>query len=231
MTNSTLYICGDSFCTEDLSHGTSWVGLLKDALPNINIVNLASPGASNYLISLQVQHALDNKCDYLIYHATSSIRNEFQIGTSDHKKDHIERYWHPDDQNNKSVLSTSWISATRNTSDVMLDHNNTIKGFFTNHVDFLSMVRKNYIFIDYTLKIIRSKMGNTNWLWSRGGFEHYKFSESQSWNFSSYQVEESTINLWDDFDHDLLRPYYHVTDFTIHQRVCNLYLDMLKLTN
>jgi hypothetical protein len=172
---------------------------------------------------------LDNNCDYLIYHATSSIRNEFQIGTSDHKKDHIERYWHPTDQNNKSVLSNSWINATRSTGDVLINSQHVIKEFFTNHVDFLSMVRKNYIFIDYTLKIIRSKMGNMHWAWSRGGFEHFKFFKSQDWDFSSYQSEECAINLWDDYDHSLVRPYYHVTDHEVHQKLCNLYLDMLKL--
>ena len=67
------------------------------------------------------------------------------------------------------------------------------------------------------------------WAWSRGGFEHAKFLDSQDWDFSSYQAQECAINLWDHYDNNVIRPFYHVTDTETHKKVCNLYLDMLKL--
>lgn len=231
MTNFNFYICGDSFCFEDPDYGPSWVNLLKDALPNINIINLASPGASNYLIFLQVQHALNNHCDFLIYHATSSIRNEFSIGNNDCKKDHFSRYWTPTDTKNKSVVSNSWADPTRGTGEMMNKSGNLIKQFFTEHIDFSSMVGKNYIFIDYTLNLIASQLPRTKWAWNRGGFEHYKFTGAQEWEFSKFTDRECQINLWDDYDHALLRPYYHVVDINVHKQVRDHYLNMLELTN
>jgi len=79
MTKKTLYICGDSFCSSDPEYGKNWSDLIAERCLNLEVVNLSSPGASNYLIYLQVKQALEKNCDYLIYHATSSIRQEFLI--------------------------------------------------------------------------------------------------------------------------------------------------------
>jgi len=231
MAKRNLFICGDSFCSEDPEYGPSWVALLKEALPDVNVITLASTGASNYLIFLQVQHALNNQCDFLIYHATSSIRNEFLIDNDDCKKDHFSRYWAPHDTKNKSVVSNSWADPTRCTGTLLTKSGHLIKQFFTEHVDFTSMVGKNYIFIDYTLNLIASQLPRTKWVWSRGGFEHYKFQGVQEWDFSKFADRESDINLWDDFDHSLLRPYYHVTDINVHRQARDHYLSMLELTS
>lgn len=229
-TKLSLYVCGDSFCTQDLDYGPNWVDLLTHKCSELTVINLSSPGASNYLIFLQVQQALKNNCDYLIYHATSSIRNEFAIADDQRKKDHLERYWSPHDSQNKTVVSNSWVNANRNTNLFSSKSDLVFKEFFANHIDFLSMVGKNYIFIDYTLRMISESMHKQNWAWNRGGFEHFKFSgASDEWDFSNYVDQECAVNLWDDYDRNVVRPYYHVTDPKIHKKVCNLYLDMLNL--
>jgi hypothetical protein len=224
-----LFICGDSFCFPDPQYGPCWVDLIQIARPNIEIVNLSSPGASNYLISLQVQHALENKSNWIIYHATSSIRQEFSISRNIATKDSIDRYWNPLSKQNKAVVSNSWISATRNTDDLLLEGDQTIKRFFTEYIDLPSMINKNYIFIDYTLKLLDSSLPRSQWAWSPGGFEHKNFSDSVSWDFSNFQNRICKINLWDDYDNSKMRPYYHVTDPEIHQKVCETYLQMLDL--
>jgi hypothetical protein len=224
-----LFVCGDSFCFPDPDYGLSWVDLIQKSRPNIEIINLSSPGASNYLISLQVQHALKNNCDRIIYHATSSIRQEFSIAQHTATKDSINRYWNLMSKNNKSVVSASWISATRYTDELLSDEDQIIKKFFTEYIDLPSMINKNYIFIDYTLKLLDSFLPRSQWAWSPGGFENKKFSDSISWDFANFQDRMCKINLWDDYDNSKMRPYYHVTDPTIHQRVCELYLQMLDL--
>ena len=223
----TLYICGDSFCTVDPEYGPCWVDLLIEKLPNIKVVNLAIPGASNYLIQLQVKQALEEKCDYLIYHATSSIRQEFSISDGAHQRDSIDRYWSPTDRDHKSVMCNSWLSPNRY---YQYDSNeNTIRDFFLKHIDFVSLIEKNYIFINYTLDKISNSNFIKNWIWSPGGFEHPKFNDTLSWNFDNYKHYQSSFNLWDEYDRNLTRPYYHVTNKIIHQKVCDSYLKMLQL--
>ena len=140
LTKSRLFICGDSFCFPDPEYGTCWADMIALSLPEVDVINLSSPGASNYLISLQVQHALSNHCDWIIYQATSSIRQEFSIAKSSSIKDGIDRYWNPTSKKNKSVISNSWISVTRNTEDLLTSDNQSIKQFFTDFVDIPSMI-------------------------------------------------------------------------------------------
>lgn len=226
---SRLFICGDSFCFPDPEYGTCWVNMIELSLPEIDVINVSSPGASNYLISLQVQHAIANNCDWIIYQATSSIRQEFSIAKGSSSRDYIDRYWNPRSEENKSVISNSWVSATRNTENLLVSKDQSIKQFFTNFVDIPSMIHKNYIFIDYTLRLLAESLPRNRWAWSPGGFEHKKFLDSTEWDFSKYQDRICAVNLWDDYDNSLLRPYYHVTDPNIHHKVCESYLSMLDV--
>jgi hypothetical protein len=233
MTNtSTVYICGDSFCIEDPAYGDNWVGLLKKKLPNTNVINLSVPGASNYLIYLQIKEALRCNCDYIIYHATSSIRQEFLIVNDGAKIDSIQRYWHPFQQTTQSMVSTSWLNPDGQTKDAFTnDQIVLIKTFFTELVDLPAMIEKNYIFINHTLAMLSQSQSLKNWIWSRGGFEHKSFNPNVNWDFSNYSQRECLINLWDKYDRHRIRPYYHVTDPSIHENACNQYIKMLQLTN
>jgi hypothetical protein len=234
----TLYICGDSFCASDADYGESWTDLLIKRLPHIQVIRLASIAASNYLIALQVKEALAAGCNYLIYNATSSTRYEYSLRHDGAVVDSISRYWHVDDQVDKSVASHSWHSATNGTQDLLIKKDGLIKDFFEQCVDFPSMIMKNYMLIDYTLKCIAEKMPETNWAWSRGGFEHPRFSQSahpkfnpysSHWDFSRYQANHCAINLWDDFDQLRRRPYFHVTGDEVKEKTCDHYIRMLGL--
>lgn len=225
-----LFICGDSFCFPDPEYGPCWVDLLDKKLVDVEIINLSSPGASNYLIYLQIDYALKNNCDYLIYHATSSVRHEFCIEDNPVDMDHIKRYWNPRDRKNKDLVTTSWLNPVRNTDDLLRKDSDFILKFFAKHVDMAVAINKNYIFIDYSLQKLSDSLPRENWAWSRGGFEHKNFSDSSdSWDFSKYQDRHCEINLWDDYDRSLARPFYHVTDIAIHQKVCDHYIKMLNL--
>jgi hypothetical protein len=224
-----IYICGDSFCSQDKEYGNSWVDLLMQKTTK-KIVNLSRPGASNYLIYLQVKQALANNATHIIYHATSSIRHEFSFESIDTGKDNINRYWNVlDPDNHKKTICTSWSTPLNNTLYNFKNELTEIYKFGTKFLDLPSTIEKNYIYILFTLRLVQENNHLCEWVWSRGGFEHKKFNSSSDWDFSQYQQYESKINLWDHYNPSVLRPYYHITDTKIHQDVCNLYYDMLKL--
>lgn len=224
-----LYICGDSFCCADPEYPGHWSELIASARSDISIINLASPAASNYLIYLQVKHALENHGDYIIYNATSSIRQEFVFNKNLDDQDQVNRYWNlSDPDNSKSMISVSWPNP-QNTASQVLDKKviKTHSDYFTRFIDLPSLIEKNYIFIKHTLNILSSSQ--SKWVWNQGGFNHKNFGTPLNYNFLEYQNKESNINLWDYYNPLVKRPYYHVTDYKVHQNVCDYYLSMLQL--
>ena len=120
MNKKSLYICGDSFCVDDVSYGDNWVNLLEKKHNNLEIKNLSSSGASNYLIYLQVKHALSKNCDYLIYNATSSIRQEFLVGLDDSKIDDVYRYWNDNNPNKAApLICASWLGVDKHYKSII----------------------------------------------------------------------------------------------------------------
>lgn len=225
-----LYICGDSFCVSDPEFGDNWVTLLTKKYPNLTIVNLASCGASNYLIYLQVKQALEENCNFLIYNATSSIRQEFSLRADNCVSDNAKRYWNSNNQNkNTSMICGSWLGIDRHYKELIeVKQTNEIHTFFKNYVDLPNLIEKNFIFIAHTLSLLNSS--GINWAWSQGGFEHKNFSDNQYPEFNQYRSKECSTNLWDHYVQDQVRPWFHVTDFAVHQNVCKSYSDILQLT-
>lgn len=225
-----MYICGDSFCVDDPEYGKTWVNLLQESTSDLKVINLASSGASNYLIYLQVKKALAENCDYLIYNATSSIRQEFSI-KHDSRQDCVERYWNlnNNNRNTASMICSSWETVDRHNSHLIQKSQvKKINDFFKEFVDLPNLIEKNFVFIDYTLNLLSSS--NTAWAWTRGGFEHPSFGSTRPWNFDRYQTRECNINLWDYYVRGVVRPWFHVTDPEIHQKVCNHYQSLLNLS-
>ena len=223
-----LYICGDSFCCNDFEYPGNWAELLT-ATAKVNVVNLASPAASNYLIYLQVKHALEQQCDYLIYNATSSIRHEFVLRKNFDQQDHFARYWNLSKPNSDcSMVSISWPNP-QNTASRLFDKQ-TIKShsdYFNQHIDLPSLIEKNYIFIQHTLHLLSNS--KIKWAWNRGGFEHKNFGGTSDYDFSKWNKNESKINLWDYYNNTVTRPYYHITDKKVLQDTCDQYINMLQL--
>lgn len=228
----TLYVCGDSFCSIDPDYGKNWPELIAQKCPEINVINLAIPGASNYLIFLQVRQALDNECDYLIYNATSSMRQEFVLNHSEHTRDSIDRYWNacfPDPK--KSVVCTTWTNISRTTKETFTESQyKEIENYFSKFVDLPSMIEKNYIFIYHTLWLISKNKKLKNWAWSRGGFEHHSFNTVNEWDFSLWDYKQANINLWNYYDKSLARPFFHVTGESVRKKACDEYIKLLQLS-
>lgn len=225
-----IYICGDSFSVIDQNSGLTWVDLLAQRIPKKQVINLSVPGASNYLIYLQVKHAIENGCEHIIYQATSSIRHEFVIADDHAGKDSYPRY-HNSASNSKdyAVACGSWHNLERHHFNVLSNRDtDEIKKFSLRFFDLAGAIEKNYIYIIHTLNLI-SSANLKSWAWSRGGFEHKHFKNSNCWNFSKFQHNEIPVNLWDYYDNSIDQPVYHITDPHVHQTVCNHCLTMLQL--
>ena len=232
---NVLYICGDSFCSKDAEYGKNWPELLAEQCPNINVINLSIPGASNYLIYLQVKEAIKHQANYIIFHASGSFRNEFSIDASNtNTDDKLDRYWNITNPTRQApTVCCSWTNPWnfKKHNINIFSHNDVMQiiNFFKKRIDIPSLIEKNYIFINYTLQLLDSL--NIPFAWSQGGFEHKKFNPSTEWNFTAYKDKECKINLWDYSDSQIPRPYYHITDKQILQDVCNEYINMLNLTD
>ena len=229
--NEKLYICGDSFCSTDKEYGDNWPEILEKSCASIDVVNLSSFGASNYLIYKQVQYALEQQCDYLIYNATSAIRQEFVIKEDYQLTDNIHRYYNINQPNQKKPMACiSWLNPDKNAAHFFDKAKiNKIKDFFNEFIDMPVLVEKNYIFIKSTLQLITSNKNLKGWAWSIGGFEHKAFSNISNWDFQKYKEFHTDINLWDYYDPKVKRPYYHVSDRNILQQTSLCYIKKLKL--
>lgn len=224
-----LYICGDSFCTEDPEYGDSWVTILGQNNPGLQIINLASCGASNYLIYLQVKQALQDNCNYLIYNATSSIRQEFSVDVDNCISDDAKRYYNTNNPHNTSMICGSWLGIDRHYKKIITsDQAKEIYSFYEKYVDLPNLIEKNFIFIVYTLELLAKSQ--VQWAWSQGGFEHKNFSSVEYPEFDQYRSKECSVNLWNHYIQDQLRPWYHVTDIQVHQNVCKSYEEILNLS-
>lgn len=223
-----VYICGDSFSSNDPEFDGGWVKQFESQC-QAEVVNLSSPGASNYQIYLQVRQALEQNCEYLIYHATSSVRYEFALTHQNIVRDSADRYWNRSNPQQRPMVCTSW-STPENSLILTKQQADQIKNFFKSFVDLSAEIEKNYLFIQSTLDMIQKKQV-PHWVWSRGGFEHKNFGSVQYWDFDQYIQNESRHNLWDHYDPAQLRPFYHVTDCNVIERVCNHYIEMLQLTS
>jgi len=138
----TLFVCGDSFCTSDSEHGPNWIDQLSKRYPALKIINLSTVGASNYLIYLQVKHALLQDCDYLIYNATSSIRQEFALREDHAAIDDYSRYLDIRSNNDRAaMISTSLLTPDRYWKNKF--KSDLVKQFFKECCDLPNLIEKN----------------------------------------------------------------------------------------
>ena len=68
-----VYICGDSFCVPDPEYGPCWADLLAT---EYHTVNQATVSATNLMISMQVDSAIEDRADFVIVQGTSCTRSQ-----------------------------------------------------------------------------------------------------------------------------------------------------------
>jgi hypothetical protein len=220
----TVYICGDSFAVADPEyHVDYWVSRLEQQLfPTANVINLGRICASNLQISLQVDAALKHGADYIVYLATSSARDDIQFRPNQQSSSLLDRYVDLTNPDNTSDLTSVSLSYLQNSNVFDTNQINFLKKYLLEYQPIDLAVYKNQLFIEATL--YKLQCSGTPFIFDKGGFEHSSFCGTNTQYFTEYSKYFSQYNLWDFVDPGMpLRPYYHITDPAVHQKVADYY--------
>lgn len=198
-----ILICGDSFSVPDAPHGTMWVDLLAR---HHNICNLATVAASNLMISMQVDQALQADPDFIIVNFTTCTRSEKRVG--------------------EQLIPFSYHTAGPDTTPFNADQLRILNEYFREFFDLPTAVYQNAMIIEHTLQRLESS--GIAFRFDQGGFEHANFSQSQQGYFQKFNAYRSRYNLWDFAHTRSLRPYYHVQDAKVHHQVAKYYEECIS---
>jgi len=194
-----VYVCGDSFCVPDPEYGQCWVDLLAQQR---TVINLAKVSATNLLISQQVDQAIEESADFVIVQGTSCTRSETK--------------------HNGQVVPYSVLTANTATTRFNDRQLRIIREYHTEFFDLDLAIYHNQCIIQNTLqKLLDSGI---TFRFDQGGFEHPKFGSTQLEYFAKFNRYRSVINLWDHADTRDYRPYYHIRDAEMHQRIAQYYV-------
>lgn len=241
-----IYVCGASDCTHDKKFpNQSWHEKFAESLPDgFDLHNIAIPGASNFLIRLQIDRALDDGADAIIIHFTSSVRTEILLNDRLDKRPLLDRFYNPNVDDTKStLLSLSRIQAKNQPG---LD-NRRVQILKDYQLEFFSLdcaVHLNYYLIRSALEELVSR-SETKFIYSLGGFEHPDYTDSPSDHYhrllQKYDRYQSEKNLWDHFTDwkarlpnmirpDIQGPAFHISDPKINQDISDYYLNWTMST-
>lgn len=194
----SVYICGDSFCSSDSDFPeiTPW----HELIPNSK--TLAFNCASNFLISQQVNIAIDQQPDAIIIGFTSSLRTEL--------------LWE------NKVIPFSWLSLDDTTpfDQPTLD---ALRLIFEN-IDLSTEIKRNELIIEATLQ--RLVDSGIPFKFDQGGFEHPSYGGVGNY-FHKFEKYRSKYCLWDYAGRGYHRPYFHIEDQNIHNMIAEYYIKEL----
>jgi hypothetical protein len=222
----TVYICGDSFGCSDTEYGPSWVDQLTTLLES-NVVNLSRVCASNVQIGLQVEQAIANQADYIIYLATSSVRSDVILNANKCTLSLLDRFVdivNPDNTKNLTSYSVQSLNDTTLFNNQQL---NMLKLYHAMFFDIDIAIYQNELIIEGVLSKLLSS--NISFRFDQGGFEHSSFSNSKKNYFKTYNAYRSKICVWDYVTKNLKhRPYYHIEDHNIHKEIAEYYYKLIN---
>ena len=190
-----IYICGDSFGVPDPDYGQMWAEQL--AVP---VVNLCAVSASNLLISRQLDRAIADQAAGIIVLFTSCTRGETKRNGQD--------------------MPWSWHTASEKTTPFSTRELSILQDYFGVFHDLELAIDLNRCVIESSL--YRLEQSGIPFVWDQGGFEHASMGGRQEY-FAEYAHTRSDLCLWDLARTREYRPYYHITDPKIHQRIADYY--------
>jgi hypothetical protein len=223
-----VYICGDSFGCSDTEYGPSWTDKLTKKLQgHASVINLSRVCASNTQIGLQVEHAIGNQADYIIYLATSSVRDDIvltHLNTQSRLLDRFVDIVNPDSTKDLTSYSVQSLNDTTLFDKHQLD---MLKQYHAMFFDIDVAIYRNELIIEGILsKLTTSRIP---FKFDQGGFEHASFSNSKKNYFNAYSKSRSDICVWDFVTKDLKhRPYYHIDDQRIHEEIAEYYYNLIN---
>lgn len=197
-----IFICGDSFGVSDPEYGQCWVDILSEIY---SVTNLSEVCSTNLMISKQVDLAISKSPDFIILLCTSSTRQLVKF--------------------NDTVVPFS-IYSIDNTTKFSKNQKDILKRYVSEFFDINTAIYENKCVIENTLqKLVDSGI---SFLFDQGGFEHPNFDGSNIGYFKKFKTYLSNINLWTYAPSRSYRPYYHITDSSIHKKIANYYINEIN---
>lgn len=210
----SVYICGDSFTVDDRDYEhTPWT-------KQLNAVSLGSVCANNQLIALQVEHAIAQQAKFIIVEFTSVTRDIVQY--TDQKQDNLlDRFYSLTEQDNTDKDLTSYtIWSTKTALALSQEQRDQLDNYNKNFFDIDVAIHRDRLIIEATLQQLVDS--NIPFLFDQGGFEHPSYGGVGTY-FTKYNQYRSELCLWDYADTRTHRPYYHITDQTVHNKLANYF--------
>jgi hypothetical protein len=217
----TIYVCGDSFSATDPEYGPSWTEMIKSLFKGqARVVNLSIVAASNLLVSIQAGAAVSNDADFILVNCTAVTRSELArepVVLSDSLMDRFDR---------KELISFSILRPYR--SHLTESQCSLIKQYHTEFFDLPLAIYKDSCIIANMLYTLEKS--GIPFLFDQGGFEHASFGASKDRYFADYDHRRSAICLWDHATTAAERPYYHITDASVHRAIAEYYYEQIRRT-
>ena len=224
----SLYICGDSFGVPDPEYGDNWVDYLTPMLKKYNVVNLSRVCASNLQIAVQVDRAIKEDADYIIYLMTTSTREEV-LHTEKVEKPIYDRFTDITDKQTGTDLTSYSVFSLDHTTILSDEQLLLLKQYHTEFFDMDLTIYKNELIIEGILS--RLEQSGISFVYDQGGFENPKFTGTRDRiYFEKYLRHKSAINLWNFVHIKKHRPYYHIEEKSIHKLVANYYFNLINET-
>ena len=221
-----IYVCGDSFNTSDKDYpNQSWYDKFSTLVNSVT--NLSIVCASNLLISLQVDCAIKQKASFIIVSFTSVTRSEVCY-TTDRKTDNLlDRFYSLTCEDNTDRDLTSYtIWAPNHARALTKEQQKLVEKYNKEFFDLDLAIYKDHIIIDHTLQKLKSS--GIPFLFDQGGFEHPSYSTANNKYFTEYDQYRSLYNLWDYVPVRSLRPYFHITDPNLNNKIAQYYSSKVK---
>lgn len=197
-----IYVCGDSFCVPDPEYGLCWVDYLCN---EFQVTNLAKLGATNLMISMQVDQAIRMRPDFVIVQGTACTRNQLR---------------------HNGVLIPYSYHTMKTIIDILDKQKiDLLKQYYVEFFDMQTAVYENQCIIENTLqKLVDSKI---SFLFDQGGFEHHSYGTTTKY-FEKFDQHRSQINLWDHATTRNYRPYFHIENPVVHRAVADYYIKEIQ---
>jgi hypothetical protein len=218
-----IVVCGDSFNVDDIDYpNIHWTTKLN----NFKLTNLSIPGASNLVIRLQLDKAIELEPDLIVVSFTSSMRTIVKYNKQINSN-LLDRIYHaPHNKNEFDLISFPYAGAELY-NVLTANQLSILKDYVSEFVDLDLLRSENYFIIKDALEtLVQSKI---KFNFSLGGFDHQSFTTQTNFNFSKFIQHQCPINLWDHCSaKKQLRPWYHVADINIHSNLAEYYKCLIK---
>jgi hypothetical protein len=224
-----LYICGDSFGCPDLGWPFApWPELLQQKLiASHRVTNLSISCASNLLIRMQVDRAIEQQADFVILQCTSSTRQQGKTGRSKTHTALFDRFVKIGAADNLGASRDLACYSLHSLDDSCVfdsDYQKAISNYQSRLFDLELEIYHNQCIIESILH--RLVHCGIPFLFDQGGFENPIFGDVNGKKyFLEFDKFRSEINQWTLAASmpKSTTTHFHILDQQVHDQIASYY--------